>query len=94
MTENYSNCIVFDTDSMTEEQVKEDGLLAFTPIVYIDKSKIDGNIVKMAGWIKVHHDVIPAYVGGVLNTVKEIVAASISIQKQAHSPTDFGLKAI
>ncbi len=94
MTENYTNGLVFDTDSVTEEQVRKNGLLAFTPIVYIDKSKIDGNVVKMAGWIKVHHDVIPAYVGGVLNTAKEIVAASISIQKQSHSPTDFGLKAI
>ncbi len=83
------NYTFIDIADLSKEEIESNGILALTPMVYIDRNKIEQDTVTQAGWIKIRSTLIPAFAGGVLNNVREILDASISIQETAHDPEDF-----
>jgi len=66
-------------------------VIALSPILYIDMSLLKTDITQKAGELKIGSKIYPAYAGGVLDSIEEVISGSISIINFEREPSDYSL---
>lgn len=82
---------IIEIDKGSEVSESYPNVIALSPILYIDKSLLKSDVTQKAGVLKIGSKFYPAYAGGVLDSIEEVIYGSVSIINFEREPSDYSL---
>lgn len=94
-TANTLGYNLIELDSNNDQILeKQESIIALVPTLYLNKDLLRNDVTQKAGILKIGRSTYPAYAGGVLDTIQEVIQGSISISECEREPSDYSLELV